>query len=197
MKSLCVYCGSGPGNRPVYVAAARALGRVAAARGVKVVYGGASVGLMGALADAVLDAGGEVEGVIPRRLVERELAHQGLTRLHVVETMAQRKQRMADLSDAFVALPGGIGTLDELFETITWTQLGIHAKPSGLLDVEGYWEPLMTVLDRQVEAGFLRRPHAELLCIADAPEALLDALERLGDELVAAGRGVGLPPPAT
>jgi uncharacterized protein (TIGR00730 family) len=197
MKSVCVYCGSAPGNRPVYVEAARSLGRTAAARGVKLVYGGASVGLMGALADAALAAGGEVEGVIPHRLVERELAHEGLTRLHVVETMAQRKQRMADLSDAFIALPGGIGTLDELFETITWTQLGIHAKASGLLDVDGYWGPLMAVLDRQVAAGFLRRPHAELLCIADAPDPLLDALARLGDALAAATPAAAEPPAPT
>ena len=176
MQSVCVYCGSGPGKRPAYAAAARAFGAAAAARGLRVIYGGASVGLMGALADAVLDAGGEVEGVIPRRLVERELAHATLTRLHVVDSMLERKELMASLSDAFVALPGGIGTLDELFETLTWTQLGIHAKPSGLLDVEGYWQPLLALLERQVQEGFIRRPWQELLCVAAAPEALLDRL---------------------
>jgi hypothetical protein len=164
------------GNRPAYAAAARALGEAAAARGLRVVYGGASVGLMGALADAALAAGGEVEGVIPRRLVARELAHAGLTRLHVVDSMLERKELMASLADAFIALPGGIGTLDELFETMTWTQLGIHAKPSGLLDVDGYWQPLLALLDRQVAEGFLRRPWQELLCVARTPQALLDAL---------------------
>lgn len=176
MQSICVYCGSGPGNRPAYADAARALGVVAATRGLRVVYGGASVGLMGALADAVLAAGGEVEGVIPRQLLERELAHGTLTRLHVVDSMLERKELMASLSDAFVALPGGIGTLDELFETMTWTQLGIHAKPSGLLDVEGYWQPLAALLDRQVQEGFVRRPWRELLCVETSPEALLDRL---------------------
>jgi len=176
VQSICVYCGSGMGNRPAYAAAARALGEAAAARSVRVVYGGASVGLMGALADAALAAGGEVEGVIPRRLVARELAHASLTRLHVVDSMLERKELMASLSDAFVALPGGIGTLDELFETMTWTQLGIHAKPSGLLDVDGYWQPLLALLDRQVAEGFLRRPWQELLCVERTPQALLDAL---------------------
>jgi len=176
VRSICVYCGSGSGTRPAYAQAARALGAEAAARGLRVVYGGASVGLMGTLADAALDAGGEVEGVIPRRLVDRELAHPALTRLHVVETMLERKELMASLADAFVALPGGIGTLDELFETMTWTQLGIHLKPSGLLDVDGYWRPLVAMLDRQVEEGFLRRPWQELLCIGEDAAGLLDTL---------------------
>jgi len=176
MNAVCVYCGSGLGNRAAYADAARALGAAAARRGIRIVYGGASVGLMGALADAALAAGGEVEGVIPRRLVDRELAHAGLTRLQVVDTMLERKERMAALADAFVALPGGIGTLDELFENMTWTQLGIHAKPSGVLDVDGYWAPLLALLDRQVEEGFLRRPWRELLRVADDAGALLDAL---------------------
>ena len=176
MESVCVYCGSGNGRRPAYAHAARALGTVAAERSLRVVYGGASVGLMGALADAALAAGGEVEGVIPRRLVDRELAHPGLTRLHVVDGMLERKELMAERSDAFIALPGGIGTLDELFETLTWTQLGIHLKPSGLLDVEGYWQPLVQLLERQVEEGFLRRPWQELLCVGEEPADLLDAL---------------------
>lgn len=176
MQSICVYCGSGLGNRPVYADAARALGAAAVARGLRVVFGGGGIGLMATLADAVLAGGGHVEGVIPRRLVERELAHATLTRLHVVESMLERKELMASLSDAFVTLPGGIGTLDELFETMTWTQLGIHAKPSGLLDVDGYWQPLIAMLDRQVAEGFLRRPWQELLCVERSADALLDAL---------------------
>lgn len=176
MKSVCVYCGSSVGNQAAYAQAAQALGTAAAARGLRVVFGGGRVGLMGAVADAALAAGGEVEGVIPRRLVDRELAHTGLTRLHVVDTMLERKELMASLSDAFVALPGGIGTLDELFETLTWTQLGIHLKPSGLLDVDGYWRPLTEMLQQQVERGFLRRPWQELLQVGDDAGALLDAL---------------------
>ena len=176
MKAVCVYCGSGVGARPAYATCARALGEATAGRGLRLVYGGARVGLMGLVADAALAAGGEVEGVIPRRLVDRELAHPGLTRLHVVDTMLERKKLMAELSDAFIALPGGIGTLDELFETMTWTQLGIHLKPSGLLDVEGYWSPLIAMLDRQVEEGFLRRPWQELLAVSDSAGALLDTL---------------------
>ena len=188
MRSVCVYCGSAMGNRAAYADVARSLGRTAAEQGLRIVYGGASVGLMGEVADAALAAGGEVVGVIPRRLVERELAHPRLTRMHVVDTMAERKQIMADHSDAFVALPGGIGTLDELFESLTWTQLGIHAKPCGLLDVAGYWGPLLNVLDRQVEEGFLRRPHAEVLCVADDAASLLAALSDLGRDLSAAAR---------
>ena len=176
MNAVCVYCGSGHGTRSAYGDQARALGAAAARRGLRVVYGGANVGLMGVLADATLAAGGEVEGVIPRRLADRELAHTGITRLHLVDTMLQRKEQMAELADAFIALPGGIGTLDELFETMTWTQLGIHHKPSGLLDVEGYWSPLVAMLDRQVEEGFLRRPWQELLSVTDSAEALLDTL---------------------
>ena len=176
MKSVCVYCGSGKGRLDAYAEAARNLGEAAGHRGLLVVYGGASVGLMGELADAALAVGGQVEGVIPKRLVERELAHSGLTRLHVVDTMAERKALMAELSDAFIALPGGIGTLDELFETMTWTQLQIHDKPSGLLDVDEYWQPLVDLLDTQVAEGFLRRPHAELLVRESDPERLLDVL---------------------
>ena len=187
MRSVCVYCGSGLGARPEYAEATRALARAVAGRGLRLVYGGASVGLMGVLADAALAAGGEVEGVLPRQLVERELAHPGLSRLHVVDGMSERKALMAERSDAFVALPGGIGTLDELFETMTWTQLDIHDKPSGLLEVAGYWQPLVALLDRQVAEGFLRRPHAELLCVEEDPQALLDALGALAARL-AAGR---------
>lgn len=176
MNAVCVYCGSGHGTRGAYADQARALGAAIAGRGLRLVYGGARVGLMGVVADAALAAGGEVEGVIPDRLADRELAHTGLTRLHRVDSMLQRKELMAERSDAFIALPGGIGTLDELFETLTWTQLGIHHKPSGLLDVEGYWDPLRAMLDRQVEEGFLRRPWRELLAVSDSAGALLDAL---------------------
>jgi uncharacterized protein (TIGR00730 family) len=153
---VCVFCGSAFGSRPVYAEVARSFGRGLAARGIGVVYGGASVGLMGELADAALAAGGEVIGVIPRSLVAREIAHAGLTELHVVETMHERKALMAELSDAIVALPGGAGTLDELFETLTWRQLGLHAKPIVLLDVDGFFEPLVALADHLVAEGFVR-----------------------------------------
>jgi uncharacterized protein (TIGR00730 family) len=147
-----------------------------AARGLGLVYGGGHVGLMGVLADAVLAGGGEVQGVIPRDMVDRELAHAGLTRLHVVETMHQRKALMADLSDAFAALPGGFGTADELFEILTWAQLGLHAKPVGLLNVGGFFDPLLAWADRCVAEGFLRAEHRALLCLAADEEALLARL---------------------
>src|SRR5262245_12742237 len=142
MRRVCVFCGSSAGNRPEYADAARHLGAALARRGLGLVYGGGHVGLMGVVADAVLRAGGEVIGVIPQALVERELAQAGLTRLEVVDTMHQRKARMADLADAFVALPGGFGTCDELFEILTWSQLGLHARPVGLLNVAGFFDPL-------------------------------------------------------
>ncbi|HEY8428354.1 MAG TPA: TIGR00730 family Rossman fold protein [Sandaracinaceae bacterium] len=156
MARLCVFCGSSPGRRPAYLEAARALGRTLAERGHGLVFGGASIGLMGAVADAALAAGGEVIGVIPRSLVDREIAHPGLTELHVVETMHERKALMTRLSDAFLALPGGHGTFDELFEALTWSQLGIHEKPIGLWDVEGYFAPLLSMLDAAVAEGFVR-----------------------------------------
>jgi len=178
MQRLCVFCGSNAGGRPEYADAARRFGAALVARGLGLVYGGGHVGLMGVLADAVLAAGGEVYGVIPRQLADKELAHGRLTRLEVVETMHARKARMAELSDGFAALPGGYGTLDELFEILTWAQLGIHAKPVGLLDVEGFFTPLLGWLDHLVAERFLRPRHRELLLAADDVDRLLDALQQ-------------------
>ena len=176
MKRVCVYCGSNPGNDERYAAATVALADALVAADHGLVYGGASVGLMGLVADTALAAGGEVIGVIPDDLVKREIAHEGLTKLHVVDTMTERKILMADLSDAFVALPGGFGTLDELFEVLTWSQLGIHAKPAGLLDVAGFWSQLAGFLDHAVTAGFLRPQHRAMLLVDDDPVRLLDRL---------------------
>jgi uncharacterized protein (TIGR00730 family) len=159
-----------------YQRAAVELGELLAARELEVVYGGAHVGLMGALADAALDAGGTVIGVIPTRLVDREIAHPGLTQLHVVETMHERKAKMADLSDAVIALPGGTGTLDELFELFTWSQLGLHRMPIGLLDTAGYWKPLLRFLEHAVSERFLRAEHYETLLVESSAPALLDRL---------------------
>jgi len=176
MHRVCVFCGSSPGARPAYAEAARAMGRALVARGLGLVYGGGNVGLMGIVADTVLSGGGEVVGVIPRDLQEREVGHPGLTRLEVVETLFERKQRMLDESDAFVSLPGGVGTLDELFEVLTWVQLGYLAKPCGLLDVDGFYDGLNRFLDQQVEERFVRPEHRALLLRADEPAALLDQL---------------------
>jgi uncharacterized protein (TIGR00730 family) len=176
MKSVAVYCGSAFGVRASYVDAARELGRELARRGMTLVYGGASVGLMGAVADATLAEGGRVIGVIPRQLVDREIAHPGLSELIVVSTMHERKAEMSVRADAFIAMPGGFGTLDELFETLTWSQLGIHRKASGLLDVDGYWEPLVRFADHATDEGFLRRAHRELLIREAEPSRLLDRL---------------------
>jgi len=177
VNRICVFCGSSPGRRPAYRAAAAALGRGMVRRGAGLVFGGGHVGIMGAVADAVLAAGGPAVGVIPRGLQERELAHAGLTELHLVETMHQRKALMAELSDAFVALPGGMGTLEETTEVLTWAQLGIHQKPVGLLDVEGYWTPFVAMLDHAVEEGFLRPDQRALLLVEREVEPLLDRLE--------------------
>ena len=156
LKRVCVYCGSSRGTDPAYAEAAEALAAELVRRGIGLVYGGGSVGLMGVIADAVLARGGDVIGVIPRFLHRREIMHEGVTDLRVVESMHERKALMADLSDGFVALPGGIGTLEETFEAMTWTQLGIHAKPVGLLDVGGFWAPMQELLARAVADGFLR-----------------------------------------
>ncbi len=179
MERICVYCGSKRGSDPVYAEAARELGLLMGERGLGLVYGGASVGLMGVIADAVLEAGGEVIGVIPRFLQQKEVAHHGLTQLHVVDGMHARKALMADLSDAFIALPGGLGTLEELFEMLTWGQLDMHAKPCGALNVEDYYTPLAHFLDQTVRAGFVRQEHRRLLTIDDSPELLLRRLEEL------------------
>ena len=155
MKTLCVYCGSNAGNDPAHADLARALGARMAADGIALVYGGGNVGLMGIVADAVLDGGGEVIGVIPQQLVDWEVAHRGLTRLDVVDSMHARKQRMFELADGFVALPGGFGTLDEMFEMLTWRQLGLGKKPCAFLEANGFWQPLMAMLDRMVAERFL------------------------------------------
>lgn len=177
IKSICVYCGSNPGSRPDYVEAARTLGTAIAARGITLVYGGAKVGCMGAVADAALAAGGKVVGIIPRALVEKEIAHEGLTESLVVGSMHERKRLMADRSDAFVALPGGIGTLEEIFEMWTWAQLGHHAKPCALYDVAGFYGPLVTFLDHQVTEGFVRPGHRGMLIVEREPEPLFTAFE--------------------
>ena len=176
VESLCVYCGSSIGARTVYADAARDVGRLLAERGIGVVFGGGSVGMMGAVADAVLEAGGEVVGVIPHALAAREVDHPGLTVLHKVDTMHERKALMAELADGFVALPGGLGTLEELMEVWTWAQLGIHRAPVALLNVDGYFDGLLAFVDHAVEEGFVRPGHRGLLLVADTPEALLDAL---------------------
>jgi len=176
MRRVCVFSGSSPGARPEYAAAARALGAVLARRGLGLVYGGAKVGLMGVVADAVLAGGGEVTGVIPKRLMTKELAHTGLAELRVVASMHDRKREMADLADAFVALPGGIGTLEELTEVLSWAQLGLHAKPCGLLEVAGYFERLVGFLDHAVAERFLQPAHRAMLVVADDPEELLERL---------------------
>lgn len=176
MRRLCVFCGSSIGGRPVYAEQARQLGKLLAAREIGLVFGGGHIGLMGVLADAVLAAGGETIGVIPRALVERELAHRSLTQLLVVETMHQRKARMAELADGFAALPGGFGTGDEFFEILTWSQLGLHTKPIGLLNTAGYFTPLLSWLDHMVAEGFLDSSHRRLVIETDSPESLLDRL---------------------
>jgi uncharacterized protein (TIGR00730 family) len=175
LRRVCVFCGSSRGTDPAYVEAAEAMSAELVRRGIGVVYGGGSVGLMGVVADTALAAGGEVIGVIPRFLHRREIMHEGVTDLRVVESMHERKALMADLADAFVVLPGGIGTLEEAFEALTWTQLGIQDKPVGLLDVDGFWDPLRDLLGRAVEAGFLRADVAEIPWESDSAR-LLDAL---------------------
>ncbi len=176
IQRLCTFCGSSSGNAPAFQEAAEALAETMAESGIGLVYGGAQVGLMGSMADACLKRGVEVIGVIPGALFPKEIPHQGLTQLHVVDSMHERKQKMYELSDAFVALPGGIGTLEELFEILTWGQLGLHAKPCGLLNVEGYYDKMLEFLDGAVDRAFLQPKHRALL-LAD-PEAA-DLLEKL------------------
>jgi uncharacterized protein (TIGR00730 family) len=173
---ICIYAGSNPGRDPAYAAAAKDLARVLAARGIGVVYGGGKVGLMGILADTALAAGGEVIGVIPQDLVDREIGHGGVTELRVVGSMHERKALMAELADGFVALPGGIGTLEELVEVMTWSQLGIHAKPCGVLDAAGFYAGLRGFLDHMVAEGFLHERHRAGLLAGSEPGPLLDAL---------------------
>jgi hypothetical protein len=177
VTSVCVFAGSSAGARHEYRLAAVELGRVLAARGIGLVYGGARVGLMGAVADAVLDNGGRAIGVIPRALVDKEVAHTGLTDLHVVTSMHERKALMADSADGFVALPGGWGTLEEFFETLTWAQLGIHGKPCGLLNVHGYYDGLLSFLEHSIEQGFVRPEYRAMISVSDSPATLLDLLQ--------------------
>jgi uncharacterized protein (TIGR00730 family) len=174
MKRVCIYCGSSPGSLAEYAAAARHCGTVLAGRKLAVVYGGGNVGLMGIVADAALAAGGEVIGVIPRRMIARELGHQGVTSLIPVDSMHERKQKMADLSDAFIALPGGIGTMEELFEAFTWLQLDLHHKPVGLLNVSGYYDALLEFLAHMRSQRFLKPEHFDTLLVDDNVEGLLD-----------------------
>ena len=181
---LCIFCGSSPGARPEYAAATVELAQLLAGRGIGIVYGGASVGLMGLLADTAMDAGGEVVGVIPRALEAKEIARLGLTELHVVGSMHERKALMAELADGFVALPGGSGTLEELFEVFTWSQLGLHRKACALLNVAGYYDRLAEFLDHAVDERFMRPEHRAMLLCEDSPAAVLAAIERFEPPVV-------------
>jgi uncharacterized protein (TIGR00730 family) len=175
-RRLCVFCGTNAGSRPEYGTAARQLGELLAAEGIELVYGGASVGIMGELADAVQEHGGHVTGIIPQQLVKKEEAHRGIPDLIVVASMHQRKSQMADLSDGFVGLPGGIGTLEGFFEILTWGQLGIHAKPSGILNVAGYFDSLIEFLDNAVQEGFLRPEHRNAIMVESDARILLERM---------------------
>jgi uncharacterized protein (TIGR00730 family) len=177
MRSICVYCGSADKIHPDYLSAARQMGLAIAQRGLELIYGAGSTGLMGALADSTLQAGGQVTGVIPHYFNTPRLAHRALTRLEVVDTIQQRKARMAELADAFIALPGGFGTLEELFEMLTWAQIGLHHKPIGLLNVRGYFDPLLALVDRARTEGFIYAEHRTLFTYAEEPAALLKTLE--------------------
>jgi uncharacterized protein (TIGR00730 family) len=177
MKRVCVFCGSSAGTRPEYRACAEELGAELVRRNIGLVYGGGNIGLMGAIADSVLRAGGEAIGVIPEHLMTREIGHQRLTELHIVRSMHERKAMMADLSDAFVALPGGFGTLEEFFEVLTWSQLGLHVKPCGVVNVLGYYTPLLSMLGHAVEEHFLKPQNRALVLACDTPAALLQAFE--------------------
>ncbi|MBA6098246.1 TIGR00730 family Rossman fold protein [Pseudomonas juntendi] len=178
VRSVCVFCGASIGSNPAYREAAVALGEAIARRGWTLVYGGGAVGLMGVVADAAMAAGGDVVGIIPQSLLDAEVGHKGLTRLEVVGGMHARKARMAELSDAFIALPGGLGTLEELFEVWTWGQLGYHAKPLGLLDVNGFYDKLGGFLDHIVEEGFVRPQHRDMLLLGQQPDELLGGMDR-------------------
>ncbi len=185
LRSVCVFCGSSPGVDPAYSDAARRMGRAIAQGRRRLVYGGSNIGLMAALASSALEAGGEVVGVIPKNLEEKRLLHPALTSTHVVGSMHERKAMMAELADGFVAMPGGLGTLDELFEIWSWAQLGLHAKPIGLLNVGGFWDPLLALVDRVVGQGFMRREHRDAIVVEIVPERLLSGMD--------SARPVGLP----
>ncbi|HYF40569.1 MAG TPA: TIGR00730 family Rossman fold protein [Gemmatimonadales bacterium] len=176
LNRVCVFCGTNAGARPAYGVAARELGRVLAEQQIELVYGGASVGIMGELADSVQEHGGHVTGIIPQQLMEKEAAHTGIRDLIVVASMHQRKSQMADMSDGFIALPGGIGTLEGFFEILTWGQLGIHAKPSGILNIEGYFDELTGFLDHAVQEGFFTQAHRDAILVDSNPVKLLDQL---------------------
>ncbi|MES2932949.1 MAG: TIGR00730 family Rossman fold protein [Pseudomonadota bacterium] len=188
MKSLCVYCGATSGNSPVFANAARLLAQQLVSQNIALVYGGGNVGLMGVIADEVMRLGGEVTGVIPQALRDKEVAHLGLTRLHIVTDMHERKAMMAQLSDGFIAMPGGIGTLEELFEMLTWSQLRIHNKPIGLLNVEGFYDGLISFIDHLVAQGFLKTAHAALLMHADNAEGLLEQLKSFTHNVAEIGK---------
>lgn len=176
LRSLCVFCGSSPSVADAFFASARDVGGVLANQGIRLVYGGGRIGLMGALADAALEAGGQVVGVIPRPLLAKEVGHEGLSELHVVTSMHERKAMMAELSDGFIALPGGIGTLEEFFEIWTWAQLGLHQKPFGLLNVAGFFDPLLAFVDQLTANRFLRPEHRGMLCTRSVPHDLIQAM---------------------
>lgn len=176
-RHLCVFCGSSPGRDPVYARAAREVGRLLARQGIGVVYGGGRVGMMGAVAEAALAAGGTVLGIIPEALMRSEIAYEGLTELRVVRSMHERKQMMADASDGFLALPGGFGTFEEFCEIVTWAQLGLHGKPCALLNVKGYYDPLLAMFDHALREGFVRPVHRSLVLAADTPAAVLAAMQ--------------------
>ena len=180
MKSIAVYCGASSGANPLYADAARALGRVLVEHNIGLVYGGGNVGLMGVIADEVLRLGGDVTGVIPHALVQREVGHTGLTRIFVVKDMHERKAMMAELSDGFIAMPGGMGTLEELFEMLTWSQLGIHAKPVGVLNVNGFFDGLVGFIGHLHAEGFVRAEHAGLMMVEATPEAIVRRLQTAG-----------------
>jgi len=177
IQSLCIFCGSKKGHNPIYAEVAATIGRNMAAKGIRLVYGGGSVGLMGILADACLDAGGEITGVITEQLMDLELGHSGLSELCIVDTMLDRKATMAERSDAFIALPGSIGTLDELFEMLTWTQLGIQSKPTGILNINGYFDDLIALIEKIVNEEFLSQAHADQLHLGTSFDSLLAQLE--------------------
>jgi uncharacterized protein (TIGR00730 family) len=176
LQSVCVFCGSNPGRDPVYERAARTMGETLAARRIKLIYGGGGIGLMGAIANATMNAGGEVIGVIPHALRQKELAYHKLTELHVVDTMHQRKQMMADLTQGFIAMPGGFGTFEELCETITWAQLGLHNKPIGMLNVNGYYDRMLAMFDHATAEGFVSQRHRQMICASPDPNLLLDEM---------------------
>ena len=176
LQRICVFCGSSAGFDPIHLQMAGNMGASLAREGIELVYGGGSVGLMGAVADAILQADGHVIGVIPRFLATRELLHEGVSDLRLTETMHERKALMSDLSDAFIALPGGLGTYEELFEVLTWAQLGLHGKPTGLLNIAGYFDPLIAMIDRAITEGFCRDEHRQLFVVDDRPESLLQKI---------------------